>query len=483
MFHAAIHPRARCRHKLFATIVFWAFGVAAGCQSEEPAYRLPEFQRFMQGYEQRVATPRLPSSPISTASDPSTQPTTRPSTLTLDGAIAECLQNNFAIRSSGEDVRQALADVWTSSLLPNPQVTLDTVLQTFNRSNLSAANPSGPPEYDAVVQFPIDWLLFGKRDAGIAVARHAANAAAATRADQIRQQVTATISSFYDVLQAKAMLALDEEDLHQNERLLDITALRVKAGGVGNVELDRVRVQLITARQTVDQDQRAIVVAKATLRALLGRVQPDQSFDVVGTLELPQHVPHLQLGELINRAKVTRPDLVALEYKLSEAEADVWNQEAQGMPQVALSAGYSLQEQVPVGLRNTSLWSASVQATVPIFNWNQGNIRKAKSARLQAMINYQGGLAQANANIEQALDAFSAAHRILVENGATLVDSARSARDKLQRGYQLGGYALVDALDADAAYRSALRQDLALRVDYWRSLHALNAAVGTQVLP
>ena len=101
---------------------------------------------------------------------------------------------------------------------------------------------------------------------------------------------------------------------------------------------------------------------------------------------------------------------------------------------------------------------------------------------------------QASTDIEQALDAFNASHHILADiveiapnvrmsRGAALIKSATQARDKLTKGYEAGGYALVDVLNAEAAYRDALRTDLALRLDFWRSLHKLNAAVGTQILP
>ncbi|HSZ57887.1 MAG TPA: TolC family protein [Tepidisphaeraceae bacterium] len=474
----------RLRRALASTMfTALATGLLYGCSAEQPEYRLPEFQRFMNGYSEKVGGATLPSSPVSTPADAATEPATRPSAITLAGAIEETLEQNLAIKSSAEDVAQARADVWTASVFPNPTITLDTVLQTFNRSALSPSNPSGPPQYDAILTYPVDWLLFGKREAAIEVAKQAANAAGATRADQIRQQVSATISSFYDVLQAKSTLSLDEEDLRQNEKLLEITTARVRAGGVGNVELDRVRVQLITARQTVDQDERALVAAKSALRVHLGRSQPDQSFDVIGTLEIPSQIPELNLGELMRRADENRPDLLALRYKLAQARADVQNQERQAAPQIAISGGYTFQEQVPIGQRNTSEFNAAIQSTIPIFDRNQGNIRKAKSAALQAMINYDAGVIQASSDIEQALDAFNAAHHILRENGAMLIESARNARDKLQKGYELGGYALVDVLSAQADYRNALRQDLALRLSYWRSLHNLNTAVGTQVLP
>jgi len=453
------------------------------CSANEPDYDGAYFQKFMHGYADTVDPTTLPSSPVSNPAHVAAQPSTQPSVITLSDAIDESLGHNFAIRSSNEDANQARGDLWTATLYPNPTITADTVLQPFNRSSLSPSNPSGPPEYDAIIQYPIDWLIFGKRSAGIEVAKRAVDAASATRSDQIRQQVSATISSFYDVLQAKASLSLDQEDLRQNETLLEITAKRVEHGGVGNVELDRVRVQLISARQTVDQDERALVAAKSALRVVLGRKNADQSLDVAGSLEVPADIPRFDLQELVRRAEENRPDLLALKYKMAQTGADVKNQEAQGMPQLSIGVGYTFQEQVEIGDRNTSEWQASIQTSIPIFDRNQGNVRKAKAAQMQAMINYAGQTAQVSSDVEQALNGFNAAHHILAENGATLVESARNARDKLQKGYELGGYALVDALQADTDYRNALRTDLALRLDFWRSLHKLNTAVGTRILP
>ena len=95
------------------------------------------------------------------------------------------------------------------------------------------------------------------------------------------------------------------------------------------------------------------------------------------------------------------------------------------MPSLALGGGYTLQEQHPIGARNTSEWSASAQMGLPIFDRNQGNIRKAQSVQAQAAINYTAQVVQAGSDIEQALNAFNASHEILAENGATLIQSAR----------------------------------------------------------
>ena len=138
------------------------------------------------------------------------------------------------------------------------------------------------------------------------------------------------------------------------------------------------------ARRSTRQ-KRALVTAKSALRALLGRTEPDQSFDVLGTLDVPTNIPFLEIHDLMRLAEENRPDILALKYKLQQAKANIKTQEAQAYPQLAITGGYSFQEQQPIGMRNTSEWSASVQTSIPIFDHNRGNIRKARAAALQAI--------------------------------------------------------------------------------------------------
>jgi cobalt-zinc-cadmium efflux system outer membrane protein len=143
--------------------------------------------------------------------------------ITLAQAIQEALDENPTIRASAESIKQAQADVWTSSLLPNPELTLDTNLQGFHK--ITPAHSAGPPAYDATVSYPVDWLVFGKRAAAMEVSQRAVDVSAADRAERIRQMVAGTIAAFYDVLEARERLRFTQEDVDRAQRLMPSTEL------------------------------------------------------------------------------------------------------------------------------------------------------------------------------------------------------------------------------------------------------------------
>ena len=146
--------------------------------------------------------------------------------------MAETLQSDPKLRGAMETIRQAQGDFVTSSLPPNPTVQVNGVflpLRTF-----TPASPGGPPELDVIATYPIDWYLFGKRAAAMTNAQIGVAVSNADYCDQVRQRLANTASAFYDVLEARAMLKLAEEDLASLKRVEGITLAGVKFGGVGD---------------------------------------------------------------------------------------------------------------------------------------------------------------------------------------------------------------------------------------------------------
>ena len=145
----------------------------------------------------------------------------------------------------------------------------------------------GPPQFDIGVSYPIDWFLFGKRAAAIASARLGVDMSAAAFADLVRQRVAGTIAAFYDVLEAQALLDLARADLDNLKRVETITADRVALGGVGTIELDRIRLAVFDSQREVRNRETALATALAQVRAFLGFADAAPAFTVQGSLDVP----------------------------------------------------------------------------------------------------------------------------------------------------------------------------------------------------
>jgi cobalt-zinc-cadmium efflux system outer membrane protein len=401
--------------------------------------------------------------------------------LSLYDIIQECIHNNLTIRAAKEGITQAQSDLWTSSLFPNPSFTGDTVLQSFR--SITPKNPAGPPQYDAMLNYPIDWFIFGKRSKAIEVSKRAIDVAYADFADQVRQRVADTISAYYDVLDAQAQLRLAHEDLEELKHVEEMTKKRAQIGGVGTIEIDRTKLSINDAERTVLNLKNSLRQAKVTLLALLFRPASAPDLELKEDIEVAQTVVPPKLEELIKIAAENRPDIASLQHQIEKADADIQNQKAQAYPQLSLGGGYTLQDQRSIGLAWTPEFGANMTVSLPISDRNQGNIKKAQSTATQARITFQAQLKQLYADVEKALADLETAIVSVEINDKAQVEAAGKVREKINAAYNLGGRTLLDVLDAEHAYRDAVRARTAGLISYWRAIYKLNAAVGTEAVP
>jgi cobalt-zinc-cadmium efflux system outer membrane protein len=400
--------------------------------------------------------------------------------VTLDQAIRATLEADPKIRAGFETINQAQGDLLTSSLPPNPQLLVDGTTLPFQKP--TPERTAGPPETDAFLSWPIDWFLFGKRAAAMASGRLGVDVSAADFADLVRQRVAATIAAFFDVLEAEAMVALARLDLESLKRVETMTKARVRLGGVGDIEVERIRLAVLDTQREVRSREKTLAVAKASLRALMGAMGPDPEFRVAGSLDVVELAVPLAAEGALALAEEWRPDLISLRRQVAKAEADLNVERHKACPTVTPAAGLSRQYQkAAIGSVDGSSFDLSLTLSVPIFDRNQGNIRKAQATQAQVAYNLEAQLVALRGEIEQAAEEFRVAARNITSDAEQL-KTARTVRDGIEKAYEFGKLTVLDVLDAERAYRDTYRTYILGRSTYWHSLHKLNAAIGKQVL-
>ncbi len=407
--------------------------------------------------------------------------TAAPRAFTLDRAIRRALEADPQIPAGLENVRQAEADLVTAGLLPNPELLGDLLMMPWG-APFSPQKQGGPPQTDYFLSFPVDWFLFGKRAAAIVAAQQGIDVTTAQFADLVRQRISGTIAAFYDVLEAQAQLELARADLDALSQLEKITATRVELGGVGTIEIDRVRLGIFSARRELRSRELLLTTAEARLRSFLGYGE-DVPLRLAGTLDIAEPAAPLSVEAAFELAAQNRPDLIALQRQVELADAGVSLEERRAWPEVKPAFGFTRQfQQEFFGFPDANSWNIALQMSVPVFDRNQGNIARARSVKTQAELNRQGQLIGLRAEIVQTVKSFEAARAALIIDDPGQLEAAQNVRDKIRAAYELGGKPLIDVLDSQRAYRETFRLHIASRSGYWHSLYALNAAVGKQVL-
>jgi cobalt-zinc-cadmium efflux system outer membrane protein len=398
--------------------------------------------------------------------------------ITLPMAIALCVNNNFRVLAGAERIHMAEGDLLTSSLVPNPSLFADCQLIPLRQADIT--NQLGPPQWDALVSFPIDWLLFGKRLAAMQAARLGIEVNSADFANTLRVQLAQTVDTFYEVLMDDAYLKLAEKNLEELTELEKLTEELAKNKKVTSLEVDRMKLAVHEALLERHDYELSLELAKARLRPLLGRTAADADYEIEGTLTVTAVVPPPKLAEALALAEAHRPDLISGRKAIDQAHAVVELERRRARPQVAIQPGWTYQDQAhQTVFHNGSLFDIGISTTLPLTDRNQGNIRKAQAQVHERQFTYQGDRAEALADVEASVASYSDAVEHLTQfNTRETLKAAHDLRKNMEEGYRDGSRKLIELLDAQKAYRDRLGHVIEFEAFYWRSLNKLNAAVG-----
>ncbi len=409
----------------------------------------------------------------------------RKSSVSLPEAIEETITSNLRIRVGMEKVQMARGELTSAAIIPNPSLQLDSQFVPLPGAHPYDQNSgSGPLQYDALVTFPIDWYVFGKRVAAMEAARLGIDVAAADFADLVRKQITATLDAFYDVLEAKAQVKLATEDLDDLKRIEKITEAAIKGGGASAIELDRIRLAVLDSQRELRRRQLLLQTARSRLRPLLGRRHVDPDFDVIGELGIQGTMPPPAVDDAIAVAEKNRPDILSDLRDIRRAEAALASEERKAKPEVRFQTGMSYQQtKFITGLPSQRFLDFYLTTTLPTTDRNQGGIARAMSDLRQKHFTLQADLAELRAEVEQAVETYRTALQIVLADDPATLKSAKEVRDKTEAAFKAGGRRLIELLDAQRAYRDRIRASISAQADYWRALNRLNSAIGIRLAP
>lgn len=291
-------------------------------------------------------------------------------------------------------------------------------------------------------------------------------------------------TAYYDVLAAKALRDLARQDVDNLKQVESITQKSVTAGNRPAVELNRVRLDRLQSEQTLRDAEKTLVNAKAQLSVLLGRSDADSEFDVAGRLdELPQLEP-LPAEEAYATALQNRPDLAALRWKVSQAQASTVVERRNAYPELTPQIGYTRQfQQKAIGFPDASSFGFGFDMTLPLFNRNQGNRFKAASVLAQSQLELRAGEVELRAEVTQADQNLRTAAANAKAVAGEQLKIAGEVRDTINQSYALGNRPLIDVLDVQRNYRETYRLYIMSRAELGRAVVNYSATLGKKVTP
>jgi HAE1 family hydrophobic/amphiphilic exporter-1 len=295
---------------------------------------------------------------------------------------------------------------------------------------------------------------------------------------RFRQAVTRDVTTAYcDVLVARELAKIAEEDLAQKQRHLDETTKRQSAGTATDYDVLAAQVAAENARPAVIRGQNAVRVARMQLGYLLAETG---EVDVSGTLGVPlEAVP--TYDAVLAAALANRPELGELSNTRGVYGELVTIAKAASKPRVDFSAALGFGR---VGLPSISssgyLWNAGVFGSVPLFDgWRtKGQVAQAQVdlARLTIdELKLRDGIA---VEVRAAVDAVREASEIVTALSGT-VTQAEKLLFLAEKGFELGVKTRLEVQDAELNLASARANLARAQRDYRVARVNLDWVAGT----
>jgi cobalt-zinc-cadmium efflux system outer membrane protein len=379
---------------------------------------------------------------------------------------------NPTLRAGQVGIDESRAQEITAYLRPNPNLSLSAdQINPF---------PGGPPHSAFGFFFPLASVNYlhereHKRELRQESARDATTIATSDQADLERNLIFNLRTAFVQTLQGKAVLNLAKENLAYYDRVLEVNRDRYQAGGIAQVDLDRLELQRVQYESDLQTAEVNLRTAKIQLLALLNDRTPVEQFDVSGPFDFSDQIAPLETVR--QTALNTRPDLKAALESIDKAKTDHRLAIADGSTDPTF--GFDVGRNPPID----QYFSVSVSIPLRVFDRNQG-----EKLRTQLDIDRNEKLAEAAraqvfGDVDSAYATVQCSVILLQPYKDRYLQQASRVRETISFSYNSGAASLLDFLSAQADYRSVQLNYLNLIASYLESAGQLNLAVGREVIP
>jgi len=391
--------------------------------------------------------------------------------LTWQEVRAKFAASNPSLRAAQLAVDESRAQEITAFLRPNPNLSL-----SFDQIDPFTTNPLRPLTF-ALPLGIVNYLheREHKRELRLESAKEGTEVTGSLSTDMARTLIFTLRTAFIQTLQQKAVFALATENLTYYDHLLDVNRERYKAGGIAQVDLDRLELQRVTYESDLQTADVNLRTAKIQLLALLNDRTPVDQFDVTGPFDFSTQLP--APDDVRNAAIDTRPDLRAALQSVGKAKTDHRLAIANGSTDPTFSVDFGRNPPIPV------YFGVGMSIPLRIFDKNQG-----EKLRTQLDIDRSTRLADATRaqvfnDVDSAYATVNSTIILLKPYKDRYIPQASRVRETISFSYQHGAASLLDFLNAQAEYRSVQLNYLNLIGSYMQAANQLNLAVGREVIP
>lgn len=399
--------------------------------------------------------------------------------LSLDAAIDRLLSANLDLAARFQDIPKARADVLTAGLRNDPVVFMSAVPIPYGQ--FSAQRP-GATAYDITFVQPLD--LSGKHKTNKRVAEKSISVLEARYQDVVRLEIDRLFTIYVTMLETRAVLRAAQATLKQLTDAAERCDEQVRQGRRTQSDCTRVSIRRARARIAVRQAEASLANARRNLSVLLAIPAGEADhLRLCGSLRTPAPPPP-PLSELIEIARGSRPDLLALHLSVDRAHAELRREKAEALDDFFLFfTPYQALDQSPQGKLTANSWEIGVLVPIPSLNRNQGEIAHARVNVSQWRMEVERAEQQIIEEVRHTEAEYTLSFQTVEQYERDILAHGRRRRDEAYHRFLVEDKALGSYLAAQRDYDEMIRAYVEALGRHRRAVLRLNTAVGKRILP
>lgn len=402
--------------------------------------------------------------------------------LSLPELTEFALRNNPRTRQSWLSARAAAAGVAIEQADLLPQISAGYAMTRNQQVTNQGAAVPWQTRYGPSVTLSYLLYDFGVRSFQIENSEYRLLAANLSHNRALQDVVFLVEQAYYRLIGNDALVKVNEQSLRNSETVLEAAQKRRESGLATVADVYRTETLVAQARLNLTRSRGELEKSRGQLASVVGL--PVNRSIGVRPLEAPPQVGEVasSIGDLLARAKASRPDLVAAEAQVRAAQAGAKAVARAGLPSIEVNGG---------GGRNlfgdnrpaVSNYSVGLTVRIPIFTGFRDTY-SARQAQVQAEVaeaNRDALVKQAEVEVWQGYYDLTTAASSISSTESQVRSAEQTAQATLAR-YQSGFGTILDLITAQQDESNARVQRIQSYLDWFTTLARLQGAVGASDL-
>lgn len=407
---------------------------------------------------------------------------TRNLPLSLPELTEFALRNNPRTRQSWLAARAAAAGVGIEKADLLPQISASyAVTRNQQVSNQGAVVP-WQTRYGPSVSLSYVLYDFGVRGYQIETSEYRLLAANLVHNRVLQDVVFQVEQAYYRLIGNDALVRINAQSLKNAEVALEAARKRRESGLATVADVYRAETLVAQARLNLTRSSGELEKSRGQLASAVGL--PVNVGIAVLPLEAPPQTTEVagSIGELLERAKSTRPDLVAAEAQVRAARANAQAVARAGLPSIEVTGGggrNSFGDNRPTA----SNYTIGLAVRIPIFSGFRDtySTRQAQAQAEAAEASRDILVRQAEVEVWQGYYDLNTVTTSISSTEAQVRSAEQTAQATLAR-YRSGFGSILDLITAQQDESNARVQQIQSYLDWFTTLARLQVAVGASDL-